>query len=71
MSADITLSAGDVGAYTKAEIDTKVADAKKAGTDAQATANAANTAATNKSPKKRSRAKKRAITSRVRRVMFL
>ncbi|WP_272658398.1 phage tail protein [Providencia sp. PROV148] len=47
LSADITLSAGDVGAYTKAETDTKVADAKKAGTDAQATANAANTAANN------------------------
>ncbi|UFK92836.1 MULTISPECIES: phage tail protein [Providencia] len=47
LSADITLSAGDMGAYTKAETDTKVADAKKAGTDAQATANAANTAATN------------------------
>ncbi|WP_272537849.1 phage tail protein [Providencia sp. PROV193] len=47
LSADITLAAGDVGAYTKAETDTKVADAKKAGTDAQATANAANTAATN------------------------
>ncbi len=47
LSADITLSAGDVNAYTKTETDTKVADAKKAGTDAQATANAANTAATN------------------------
>lgn len=47
LSADITLSAGDVGAYTKAETDTKVTDAKKAGTDAQVTANAANTAATN------------------------
>ncbi|MEQ5563810.1 phage tail protein [Providencia rettgeri] len=47
LSADITLSAGDVGAYTKAETDTKVADAKKAGTDAQTKANAANTAATN------------------------
>ncbi|MBG5882276.1 phage tail protein [Providencia alcalifaciens] len=47
LSADISLAAGDVGAYTKAETDTKVADAKKAGTDAQATANAANTAATN------------------------
>ncbi|HFF1652496.1 TPA: phage tail protein [Providencia rettgeri] len=47
LSADITLSAGDVGAYTKAETDTKVADAKKAGSDAQATANAANTAANN------------------------
>ncbi|WP_369309195.1 phage tail protein [Providencia rettgeri] len=47
LSDDITLSAGDVGAYTKAETDTKVADAKKAGTDAQTTANAANTAATN------------------------
>ncbi|HHR6403364.1 TPA: phage tail protein [Providencia alcalifaciens] len=47
LSADITLSAADVGAYTKAETDTKVADAKKAGTDAQVTANAANTAATN------------------------
>lgn len=47
LTADINLTAGDVGAYTKAETDTKVADAKKAGTDAQATANAANTAATN------------------------
>ena len=47
LSADITLSAGDVGAYTKAETDTKIADAKKAGTDAQTKANAANTAATN------------------------
>lgn len=47
LNADITLAAGDVGSYTKAETDTKVADAKKAGTDAQATANAANTAATN------------------------
>ncbi|MEX6209506.1 phage tail protein [Providencia huaxiensis] len=47
LSGDITLGAGDVGAYTKAETDTRVADAKKAGTDAQATANAANTAATN------------------------
>ncbi|MEQ5135852.1 phage tail protein [Providencia alcalifaciens] len=47
LSADISLAAGDVGAYTKAETDTKVADAKKAGTDAQATANSANTAATN------------------------
>lgn len=47
LSTDISLTAGDVGAYTKTETDTKVADAKKAGTDAQATANAANTAATN------------------------
>ncbi len=47
LSSDISLTAGDVGAYTKAETDTKVADAKKAGTDAQVTANAANTAATN------------------------
>ncbi|HHR6165683.1 TPA: phage tail protein [Providencia alcalifaciens] len=47
LNTDITLNAGDVGAYTKAEADTKIADAKKAGTDAQATANAANTAATN------------------------
>ncbi|HHR5849213.1 TPA: phage tail protein [Providencia alcalifaciens] len=47
LNVDITLNAGDVGAYTKAETDTRVADAKKAGTDAQATANAANTAATN------------------------
>ncbi|WP_273841980.1 phage tail protein [Providencia rettgeri] len=47
LTADINLTAGDVGAYTKAETDTKVADSKKAGTDAQATANAANTAATN------------------------
>ncbi|MGJ3352068.1 gp53-like domain-containing protein [Providencia sp. Je.9.19] len=47
LTADISLTAGDVGAYTKAETDTKVTDAKKAGTDAQSTANAANTAATN------------------------
>lgn len=47
LNTDITLNAGDVGAYTKAEADTKIADAKKAGTDAQATANSANTAATN------------------------
>ena len=47
LNVDITLNAGDVGAYTKAETDTKVADAKKAGTDAQTTANSANTAATN------------------------
>lgn len=47
LSADISLSAGDVGAYSKTETDTKVADAKKAGTDAQTKANAANTAATN------------------------
>ncbi|MEI9534321.1 phage tail protein [Moellerella wisconsensis] len=45
--ADISLTAGDVGAYTKTETDSKVADAKKAGVDAQVTANAANTAATN------------------------
>ncbi|MEY0016952.1 hypothetical protein AB7W40_19655 [Providencia rettgeri] len=45
LKADIT--AGDIDAYTKAETDTKVADAKKAGTDAQNTANNANTAATN------------------------
>ncbi|WP_230083330.1 phage tail protein [Providencia sp. wls1950] len=47
LSGDISLTAGDVGAYTKAETDTKVADAKKAGTDAQTSANSANTAATN------------------------
>lgn len=47
LSEDISLGASDVGSYTKAETDTRVADAKKAGTDAQATANAANTAATN------------------------
>ncbi|MGA6086585.1 MULTISPECIES: phage tail protein [unclassified Providencia] len=47
LSEDISLGAGDVGSYTKAETDTRVADAKKAGTDAQATANAANTAAAN------------------------
>ncbi|WP_306303785.1 hypothetical protein [Providencia rettgeri] len=47
LSADISLSAGDVGAYSKTETDNKVADAKKAGTDAQTKANAANTAATN------------------------
>ena len=45
--ADISLTAGDVGAYTKTETDSKVADAKKTGVDAQVTANAANTAATN------------------------
>lgn len=47
LSADISLSAGDVGAYNKTETDNKVADAKKAGTDAQTKANAASTAATN------------------------
>ncbi|WP_442899666.1 gp53-like domain-containing protein [Escherichia sp. Lx600-2] len=47
LSADISLSAGDVGAYGKTETDNKVADAKKAGTDAQTKANAASTAATN------------------------
>ncbi|WP_272578165.1 MULTISPECIES: gp53-like domain-containing protein [Providencia] len=47
LSADITITASDVGAYTKAESDTKIADAKKMGTDAQVTANAANTNATN------------------------
>ncbi|MEY0115090.1 phage tail protein [Providencia rettgeri] len=47
LSTDITLNSGDVGSYTKAETDTCVADAKKAGTDAQAAANTANTAATN------------------------
>ncbi|MDX4944328.1 hypothetical protein AB7315_06040 [Providencia manganoxydans] len=47
LSADITITASDVGAYTKAESDTKIADAKKAGTDAQTTANTANTNATN------------------------
>ncbi|WP_458031178.1 hypothetical protein [Providencia stuartii] len=47
LSADITITAGDVGAYTKAESDTKIADAKKAGTDAQTAANAASTNATN------------------------
>lgn len=43
----IRLTANDVGAYTKAESDNKIADAKKAGTDAQTTANTANTNATN------------------------
>ncbi|WP_430442454.1 phage tail protein [Providencia huaxiensis] len=47
LNADISLTAGDVGAYTKAESDTRIADAKAAGTNAQNTANAANTAATN------------------------
>lgn len=47
LNADVSLSAGDVGAYSKTETDNKVADAKKAGTDAQNKANAANTAATN------------------------
>lgn len=47
LSADITITAGDVGSYTKAESDTKIADAKKAGTDAQTTANTANSNATN------------------------
>jgi len=39
LTADISLTAGDVSAYTKTETDTKVADAKKAGTDANANAN--------------------------------
>ncbi|WP_272674972.1 MULTISPECIES: hypothetical protein [unclassified Providencia] len=47
LNVDISLTAGDVGAYTKAESDTRIADAKAAGTNAQNTANAANTAATN------------------------
>ncbi|WP_272524224.1 MULTISPECIES: phage tail protein [unclassified Providencia] len=47
LNADISLTAGDVGAYTKAESDTRIADAKAAGTNAQNTANNANTAATN------------------------
>lgn len=47
LTADISLAASDVGSYTKAETDTRVADAKAAGTNAQSTANAANTAATN------------------------
>lgn len=45
LSADILLSAGDVGAYSKTETDTRVADAKTAGTNAQNTANGAKTAA--------------------------
>ncbi|UBX29856.1 phage tail-collar fiber domain-containing protein [Arsenophonus apicola] len=47
LNADISLSASDVGAYTKTETDSRVAEAKKTGTNAQTTANAANTAATN------------------------
>ncbi|EPG7577670.1 hypothetical protein M0K77_002060 [Providencia rettgeri] len=47
LNVDISLGAGDLGAYTKAESDTRIADAKAAGTNAQNTANAANTAATN------------------------
>lgn len=39
LTADISLTAGDVSAYTKAESDTKIADAKKAGTDANNNAN--------------------------------
>ncbi|MDH2369478.1 hypothetical protein QDQ59_06380 [Providencia rettgeri] len=39
LTADISLTAGDVSAYTKTETDTKVADAKKAGTDANTNAN--------------------------------
>ncbi|WP_336431491.1 hypothetical protein [Providencia sp.] len=45
LSGDISLSAGDVGAYSKTETDTRVADAKTAGTNAQNTANGAKTAA--------------------------
>lgn len=39
LTADINLTAGDVSAYTKTEADTKIADAKKAGTDANTNAN--------------------------------
>ncbi|MEY0536582.1 phage tail protein, partial [Providencia rettgeri] len=39
LTADISLTAGDVSAYTKTEADTKIADAKKAGTDANTNAN--------------------------------
>ncbi|MEY0557532.1 hypothetical protein AB7334_15465 [Providencia rettgeri] len=39
LTTDISLTAGDVSAYTKTEADTKIADAKKAGTDANTNAN--------------------------------
>ncbi|MEY0278603.1 hypothetical protein AB7W07_01470 [Providencia rettgeri] len=39
LTTDISLTAGDVSAYTKTETDTKIADAKKAGTDANTNAN--------------------------------
>ena len=38
LSADISLTAGDTGAYTTAETDTRVAEAKATGTNAQSTA---------------------------------
>lgn len=53
LNADISLTAGDVGAYTKAESDTRIADAKAAGTNAQNTANAANTNANGRVPNTR------------------
>ncbi|WP_249216209.1 gp53-like domain-containing protein [Providencia rettgeri] len=53
LNADISLTAGDVGAYTKAESDTRIADAKAAGTNAQNTANAANTNANGRVPSTR------------------
>ncbi|MEY0514456.1 hypothetical protein AB7315_13760 [Providencia manganoxydans] len=53
LTTDISLTAGDVNAYTKTETDSKVADAKKAGTDAQTAANNANTNANARVPSTR------------------
>ncbi|MDD9339614.1 MAG: phage tail protein [Providencia heimbachae] len=50
LNVDIALAANDIGAYTKAESDTRIADAKTAGTNAQSTANAANNNANGRVP---------------------
>ncbi|WP_226893088.1 gp53-like domain-containing protein [Pectobacterium aquaticum] len=50
LSADITLGAGDVGAYTKAETDTKVSAATTAASNAATAAASANTNANGRVP---------------------
>ncbi|MBA0204378.1 phage tail protein [Pectobacterium aroidearum] len=50
LSADITLNAGDVGAYTKAETDTRVATATTAANNAATAATNANTNANGRVP---------------------
>ncbi|MCW2479186.1 hypothetical protein [Candidatus Symbiopectobacterium sp. NZEC135] len=50
LSADITLGAGDVGAYTKAETDAKVSAATTAASNAAAAAGSANTNAESRVP---------------------
>ncbi|WP_240040886.1 tail fiber protein [Pectobacterium versatile] len=50
LSEDITLSAGDVGAYTKAETDTRIATATTAANNAATAATSANTNANGRVP---------------------